>query len=60
VIRNAVGENKYQRLCQTYPCHTKATRQRLIALDPMMPVPAILADVLKWLANVDALASQSL
>jgi putative ATP-dependent endonuclease of the OLD family len=59
VIRNAVGVNKYQQLCQTYPSHTKATRQRLLALDPMMPVPAILAEVLKWLANVDALATQS-
>jgi putative ATP-dependent endonuclease of the OLD family len=38
-VRRAVGEKKYQELSQRYPKYTNATRQRLIAADPEMPVP---------------------
>jgi hypothetical protein len=31
------------------PNYTKATRQRLIAADPDMPVPKEFAEILRWL-----------
>jgi hypothetical protein len=34
-----------------YPGHSKAVRQRLIALDDTMPVPKTFEEVLNWLAN---------
>ena len=37
-MRRAVGEKKYQELSQRYPKYTNATRQRLIAAAPEMPV----------------------
>jgi putative ATP-dependent endonuclease of OLD family len=49
-VRRAVGEKKYQELSQRYPNYTNATRQRLIAADPEMPVPEKFAEILQWLA----------
>jgi hypothetical protein len=48
-VRSAVGEKKYQELSQRYPNYTNATRQRLIAADPEMPVPEEFAGILRWL-----------
>ncbi len=49
-VRRAAGENKYQELSQRYPNYTNATRQRLIAADPEMPVPSEFAEILRWCA----------
>ena len=38
-----------QELSQRYPNYTNATRQRLIAADPEMPVPEEFAEILQWL-----------
>jgi putative ATP-dependent endonuclease of the OLD family len=51
VVRKAVGEAKYQQLCQKYPIPSKVTRQRLTATDPDMPVPTQFDAILKWLAS---------
>jgi putative ATP-dependent endonuclease of the OLD family len=48
-VRRAVGEKKYQELSRRYPNYTNATRQRLIAADPEMPVPEQFAEILQWL-----------
>jgi hypothetical protein len=48
-VRSAVGEKKYQVLTQRYPGFTNATRQRLIAADPDMPVPVEFVEALQWL-----------
>jgi predicted ATP-dependent endonuclease of OLD family len=48
-VRRSVGEKKYQELSQRYPNYTNATRQRLIAADPEMPVPEGVAEILRWL-----------
>jgi putative ATP-dependent endonuclease of OLD family len=48
-VRRAVGEEKYQELSQRYPNYTNATRQRLIAADPEMPLPKEFAEILQWL-----------
>jgi putative ATP-dependent endonuclease of OLD family len=48
-VRRAVGDKKYQELSQRYPNYTNATRQRLIAADPEMPVPEEFAGILQWL-----------
>lgn len=51
VVRNASGEDKYQELCQRYPGISNATRQRLVAGDIEMPIPAQFQEALKWLVN---------
>jgi predicted ATP-dependent endonuclease of OLD family len=51
VVRNYVGEAKYQTLCARYPHVTNPIRQRLIAADPEMTVPPKIEDLLKWLAS---------
>lgn len=48
-MRRTVGETKYRELSQRYPNYTNATRQRLIAADPEMPVPEEFAEILQWL-----------
>jgi predicted ATP-dependent endonuclease of OLD family len=48
-VRRAAGEKKYQQLLQRYPNYTNATRQRLIAADAEMRVPAEFAEILQWL-----------
>jgi putative ATP-dependent endonuclease of the OLD family len=50
VVRAATGEEKYQNLTQKYPSISKPTRQRLIAADPDMPIPAQFEEILTWLA----------
>jgi putative ATP-dependent endonuclease of the OLD family len=50
VVREAAGEQEYQKLTQKYPGLSNATRQRLIAADSGMPIPALFAKILEWLA----------
>ncbi len=47
-LRAAVGEKKYQELCQKYPKVGKPTRARLIATEPTLPAPDPLPEILKW------------
>jgi putative ATP-dependent endonuclease of the OLD family len=49
VVRNAVGDKKYQTLCNKYPGPSKVTRQRLIGADEDMPIPDQFAQILNWL-----------
>jgi putative ATP-dependent endonuclease of OLD family len=49
VVRNAVGDKKYQTLCNKYPGPSKVTRQRLIGSDEDMTIPDQLAQILNWL-----------
>jgi putative ATP-dependent endonuclease of the OLD family len=48
VVRAAAGEKNYQRLAQKYPGFSKPTRQRLIAADAEMPIPAQFEEILTW------------
>lgn len=50
-LRKAVGEKKYQELCQRYPNVGKPTKARLIAMEPDLPIPEPISDILTWLAN---------
>ena len=50
-LRDTLGEEKYQELCQMFPNTTKPTRARLIAMENKLPVPDIVADVIKWLGD---------
>jgi putative ATP-dependent endonuclease of OLD family len=50
VVRAAAGDEKHQKLSQKYTSVSKPTRQRLIAADPDMPIPAQFAEILTWLA----------
>jgi putative ATP-dependent endonuclease of OLD family len=49
VIRNTVGDKKYQALCNKYPGPSKATRQRLIGADEDTPIPDQFAQIPNWL-----------
>ena len=50
-LRSAVGEGKYQELCQKYPNFGKPTRARLIAMEVDLPIPNPIPGILGWLAN---------
>ncbi|MDQ3668171.1 MAG: AAA family ATPase [Acidobacteriota bacterium] len=50
-LRNAIGEKKYQELCQKYSHVGKPTRARLIAMETALPIPAPIPEILNWLAN---------
>ncbi|MBT9168988.1 MAG: hypothetical protein DDT19_02340 [Syntrophomonadaceae bacterium] len=50
-LRKAVGEEKYQELCQKYSKIGKPTRARLIAMEDGLAIPDPLRKVLHWLAN---------
>lgn len=50
-LRKAVGEEKYQELCQKYSKIGKPTRARLIAMEDGLAIPNPLGEVLHWLAN---------
>jgi predicted ATP-dependent endonuclease of OLD family len=50
-LRAALGEKKYQELCQKYPQVGKPTRARLIASENGLPAPQPFEQVLKWLTN---------
>lgn len=46
MLRKEVGEQGYQALCQRFPGVTKAVRQRLIAADGSVSVPAFVSEIL--------------
>jgi putative ATP-dependent endonuclease of OLD family len=50
-LRNALEEAKFQQLCQKFPNVGKPTRARLIAMEPHLPIPLPVEDILGWLAN---------
>ena len=50
-LRKALGEAKYQELCQKYPNTGKPTRARLMAMEADLLVPVPLGEILHWLAN---------
>lgn len=50
-LRKAIGEDKYQELCQKYSKTGKPTRARLIAMEDGLAIPNPLGEVLHWLAN---------
>ncbi len=47
-LRAALGEKKYQELCQRYPSQSKPIRQRLIANDLESGVPDFVKNILEW------------
>jgi putative ATP-dependent endonuclease of the OLD family len=52
-LRRALGERRYEALCAKH-VFRKPTRARLIALEPGLPVPEPLEEVLRWLAGAPA------
>jgi putative ATP-dependent endonuclease of the OLD family len=50
-LRKALGESKYQELCQKYSGVGKPTRARLIATEESLPVPDPIPEVLAWLGS---------
>jgi hypothetical protein len=50
-LRKAVGEAKYQELCQKFPNVGKPTRARLIAMETNLVIPEPVETILRWLAN---------
>lgn len=46
VLRNEIGENDYQRLCQTYTVSSKPIKARLIAADTSCCVPEFVKNIL--------------
>ena len=50
-LRRALGEQKYQELCQKYERTAKPSRARLIASEIGLPIPPPFVEALRWLAN---------
>lgn len=50
-MRRAVGDDRFQALCQKYPGVSKPIRARLIACDADMTIPEPLTEVLNWLGE---------
>ena len=50
-LRKALGESKYQELCQRFPNVGKPTRARLIAMEPGLPMPEPVEEILRWLGS---------
>jgi putative ATP-dependent endonuclease of OLD family len=50
-LRNAIGEQDYQALCQKFPKVGKPTQARLIALEEGTPIPKPVDEILEWLAG---------
>lgn len=50
-LRKAVGEPKYQEMCQKFSNVGKPTRARLIAAEAGLPVPEPVPGILLWLVN---------
>lgn len=50
-LRKALGEAKYQELSQQFSHTTKPTKARLIAMEPGLPIPEPVEDMLRWLGN---------
>lgn len=50
-MRQAVGEQKYQELCQKFPKTGKPTRARLIALEDGLVIPDPVTEIVSWLGG---------
>lgn len=50
-LRSALGEERYQTLCQKFPKVGKPTRARLIALEDGLPIPDPVSEILNWLGG---------
>jgi len=50
-VRQAVGEEEYQRLCQKHSSVGKPTRQRLIAMEEEIAIPDPFGAILGWLTE---------
>jgi predicted ATP-dependent endonuclease of OLD family len=50
-LRKALGEPKYQELCQKFPNVGKPTKARLIAMEPGLVIPEPVEEILRWLGN---------
>jgi putative ATP-dependent endonuclease of the OLD family len=57
-VKKALGEEKYQQLCQKHSNVSNPIRQRLIAMEGGLPFPDPFEDILYWLANKAKAASQ--
>ena len=53
-LRKALGEAKYQEMCQKHSGVSKAIRARLIAMEETLPIPEPIEEVLRWLAKKPA------
>lgn len=51
VLRKTLGEAAYQAECQKHPLMGKPTRARLLAMDPALPIPALVRETVEWLAG---------
>lgn len=58
-LRLALGEDKYQQLCQLHSGVSKAVRARLIAAEHSTEIPEPVIEVLDWLAGSRAGADRS-
>jgi len=50
-LRKAMGEARYQQVCQKFPGVRKPMRARLIAMEPGLPMPEPVETILRWLAD---------
>jgi putative ATP-dependent endonuclease of the OLD family len=50
-LRDALGDDEFQSLCQKFPNTAKPTRARLIALEDRTPIPKPVDEILNWLAG---------
>jgi putative ATP-dependent endonuclease of the OLD family len=50
-LKAALGEARYQALCNTHSGVSKAVRARLIAAEPNAPVPEPIPEILRWLTS---------
>jgi predicted ATP-dependent endonuclease of OLD family len=51
-LKESLGDQKYQELCQKHSQIGKPTRARLIASEDGLPIPKTLQEVLEWLVNM--------
>jgi putative ATP-dependent endonuclease of OLD family len=51
ILRETVGSDEYQRLCQEHAGPGKATAPRRIAADASTTIPAMLEEALRWLGS---------
>jgi putative ATP-dependent endonuclease of the OLD family len=58
-LRKALGEPKYQELCQKFSNVGKPTRARLIAMEPGLAIPTPVEQILRWLGNKPKKASSA-
>jgi predicted ATP-dependent endonuclease of OLD family len=57
-LRAALGEARYQQLCQKFSGAGKPTQARLIAMESDLPIPNPVETILRWLADHPAAISE--